>query len=106
MTEPALTALDQLLEMNQELELLRWDSCHHLLPPPLSSLWAKSASKAEPSWRGNIGTNRLTRLFHEHATRIDLDVIDQLCGYFGCEVGEDLKAVFAVHALAAFDYLR
>lgn len=38
----------------------------------------------------DIGINRgtLTRLFHERATRIDLDAIDQLCSYFGCQVGD------------------
>lgn len=38
----------------------------------------------------DTGINRgtLTRLFHEHATRIDLDVIDQLCGHLGCQVGD------------------
>jgi putative transcriptional regulator len=39
----------------------------------------------------DTGINRgtITRLYHETATRIDLEVIDALCGYLGCEI-EDL----------------
>lgn len=37
----------------------------------------------------DTGINRgtITRLFHETATRVDLEVIDVLCGYFDCDVG-------------------
>lgn len=43
----------------------------------------------------DTGINRgtLTRLYHETAERIDLDVLDQLCKYLGCEVGDILEAV-------------
>lgn len=36
------------------------------------------------------GINRgtITRLYHETYTRVDKDVIDQLCDYFSCGVGE------------------
>jgi len=38
----------------------------------------------------DTGINRgtLTRLYHETAERVDLEVMDQLCRYFGCSVGE------------------
>ena len=38
----------------------------------------------------DTGVNRgtITRLYHETATRIELDVVDALCRYFGCQVGE------------------
>lgn len=38
----------------------------------------------------DTGINRgtLSRLYQETAERVDLDVLDQLCEYFECEVGE------------------
>ena len=39
----------------------------------------------------NRGT--ITRLYQETATRVDLEVIDKLCGYFGCQVGDLLEFV-------------
>lgn len=38
----------------------------------------------------DTGINRgtLTRLYHETATRVDLEVIETLCRYLDCEVGE------------------
>ena len=38
----------------------------------------------------DTGINRgtLTRLYQETAERIDLEVMDQLCDYLKCEVGE------------------
>lgn len=38
----------------------------------------------------DTGINRgtLTRLYQETAERIDLDVLDQLCDYLDCTVGE------------------
>lgn len=38
----------------------------------------------------DTGINRgtLTRLYQETAERIDLDVMDQLCIYLECEVGD------------------
>ncbi len=41
----------------------------------------------------DTGINRgtITRLYHETATRIELDVIEELCRYLDCEVGELLE---------------
>ena len=38
----------------------------------------------------DTGVNRgtITRLYQETASRIDLEVIDALCSYFGCTIGE------------------
>ena len=40
-----------------------------------------------------IGVNRntITLLYYEKAKRIDLDVLDKLCKYFGCEVKDILE---------------
>ena len=35
-----------------------------------------------------INRNTITRLYHETATRVDLEVIGVLCGYFECDVGD------------------
>jgi len=35
-----------------------------------------------------INRGTITRLYHETYTRIEKDVIDTLCGYFKCTVGE------------------
>jgi len=41
----------------------------------------------------DTGINRgtLTRLYYETAERIELDVLDQLCGYFGIDLPELLE---------------
>jgi len=41
----------------------------------------------------DTGINRgtLTRLYQETAERIDLEVIDKLCDYFGCQAGDLLE---------------
>ncbi len=38
----------------------------------------------------DTGINRgtITRLYHETATRIDIDAIDKLCGYLKCTVAD------------------
>ena len=38
----------------------------------------------------DTGVNRgtITRLYHETATRVELGVVDALCRYFGCQVGD------------------
>jgi len=38
----------------------------------------------------DTGINRgtITRLYHEKAVRIDFDVLERLCRYLDCEVGE------------------
>tara|TARA_R110001599_G_scaffold286461_2_gene488966 strand:- start:2190 stop:2369 length:180 start_codon:yes stop_codon:yes gene_type:complete len=41
------------------------------------------------------GVNRgtITRLYHETASRVELDVIEALCRYLECEVGELFELV-------------
>ena len=41
------------------------------------------------------GVNRgtITRLYHETANRIELDVIETLCRYLGCEIGDLFEVV-------------
>ena len=43
----------------------------------------------------DTGINRgtLTRLYYETAERIELEVLDQLCDYFGVELGDLLERV-------------
>lgn len=43
----------------------------------------------------DTGVNRgtITRLYHETASRIELDVIEALCLYLGCGVGDLLEVV-------------
>jgi len=43
----------------------------------------------------DTGINRgtLTRLYQETTERIDLEVMDQLCAYLDCEVGELLERI-------------
>jgi putative transcriptional regulator len=43
----------------------------------------------------DTGINRgtLTRLYYETAERIELEVLDQLCNYFGVELGDLLERV-------------
>ncbi|TDR12468.1 helix-turn-helix domain-containing protein [Marinomonas communis] len=41
----------------------------------------------------DTGINRgtITRLYHETAVRVEFDVLEQLCVYLGCEIGELLE---------------
>lgn len=43
----------------------------------------------------DTGINRgtLTRLYHETAIRVDFDVLERLCLYLDCEIGELLEIV-------------
>ena len=43
------------------------------------------------------GLNRgtLTRMYHETAERLDLEVLDQLCAYLNCNLDELLERVSA-----------
>jgi len=43
----------------------------------------------------DIGVNRntITLLYYERAKRIDFDVIEKLCQYFNCTVGELIEYV-------------
>lgn len=36
----------------------------------------------------SINRGTITRMYHEEATRVDLDVIETLCRYFEIEVGD------------------
>lgn len=39
----------------------------------------------------NINRGTITRLYHETAERVDLEVLETLCRYLECEVGELLE---------------
>lgn len=41
------------------------------------------------------GVNRgtITRLYHETASRVELDVVESLCRYLECEVGELFEVI-------------
>lgn len=41
----------------------------------------------------DTGINRgtITRLYHETAVRVEFEVLEQLCVYLGCEIGELLE---------------
>ena len=41
------------------------------------------------------GINRgtITRMYHETAQRVELDVLDKLCGYFNCQVSDLLERI-------------
>lgn len=43
----------------------------------------------------DTGLNRstVTALYKETATRVDLDAIESLCNYFGCQVGDLFEVV-------------
>lgn len=43
----------------------------------------------------DTGVNRgtITRLYHETASRVELETIDALCRYLSCDVGELLEHV-------------
>jgi len=38
-----------------------------------------------------VHRNTITLLYYEKAKRVDLDVIDKLCKYFNCSVGDLLE---------------
>jgi len=41
----------------------------------------------------DIHRNTLTLLYYEKAKRIDLDVLEKLSTYFGCQVGDILEKI-------------
>lgn len=47
----------------------------------------------------DTGINRgtITRLYHETAVRVEFDVLEQLCVYLGCDIG-DLLELSTEHA--------
>lgn len=48
----------------------------------------KKLKISDVSRETGINRGTLTRLYQETAERIDLDVLEQLCNYLKCEVGE------------------
>lgn len=42
-----------------------------------------------------INRGTITRLYHEDFSRIEMHVIDKLCRYFSCQVGEMFEFVDA-----------
>lgn len=51
----------------------------------------KKVKIADVSRDTGINRGTLTRLYQETAERIDLEVIDKLCDYFGCDAGDLLE---------------
>ena len=43
---------------------------------------------ADVSRDTNINRGTITRMYHEEATRVDLDVIEALCSYFKINIGD------------------
>lgn len=41
----------------------------------------------------DVNRSTITRLYHETASRVDLDVIEKLCLYLDCEVGDLFEMV-------------
>lgn len=55
----------------------------------LSTLMGERKIKiADLARKTNTNRGTITRLYHETATRIELDVVDKLCRHFQCEVGD------------------
>jgi len=55
----------------------------------LSALMGKRKLKITDLARETkINRGTITRLYHETASRVDIEVIDSLCNYFDCSVGE------------------
>jgi len=41
----------------------------------------------------DVNRNTITLLYYEKAKRIDLDVLDRLCKFFGCNVADILEYI-------------
>lgn len=41
--------------------------------------------------QSNVNRSTISLLYHEKATRVDLDVIEKLCRMFNCSVGDMLE---------------
>jgi putative transcriptional regulator len=55
----------------------------------LSRLMGEKKSKiADVARETGLNRNTVTLLYKETATRVDLDAVEKLCKYLGCEVGE------------------
>ena len=51
-------------------------------------LGEKKLSIADVSRDTGINRGVITRLYHETAIRVDLDVVEEICDYLGCELSE------------------
>lgn len=51
----------------------------------------KRLSIADVSRDTGINRGVITRLYHETAIRVDLDVIETICGYLECDLSELLS---------------
>ena len=51
----------------------------------------KNINQSELAIELGIARTTVIRLFHNNCERIDLDVIEKLCLYFECEVGDLLR---------------
>jgi len=54
-------------------------------------LGEKKLKISDVSKETKINRGTLTRLYQETAERVDLDVMDQLCEYLECDVGDLFK---------------
>ena len=54
---------------------------------------AKKLKISDVSDATGINRGTISRLYHETASRIELDVVEKLCLYLGCEIGELLEIV-------------
>ncbi|WP_252180114.1 helix-turn-helix transcriptional regulator [Endozoicomonas sp. 4G] len=46
---------------------------------------------ADVSRETGINRGTVTRLYHENAVRVEFEVLEKLCRYFDCEIGELLN---------------
>ncbi len=70
-------------EMNRSGEMIK---CH------LSTLMGERKLKiADLAKDLSVHRNTITLLYYERAKRIDFDVLDKLCKYFNCSVGDILE---------------
>lgn len=51
----------------------------------------KKVKVAEVARATSINRSSITRLYHETALRVDIETMDKLCIYFGCDVGDLFK---------------
>ena len=54
-------------------------------------LTERSLSISEVSRGTGISRTTLTNLYHRRAAMISFDVLDRLCGYLGCRVGDIIE---------------
>lgn len=46
---------------------------------------------ADVSRETGINRGTITRLYHENAVRVEFEVLEKLCRYFDCEIGDLLN---------------